>query len=100
MGFGFALFSSPNMNAIMSSVDKQYYGVASGSVATMRTVGMTISMAIATLIFSTMIGETQITPAIHMTFIQSIKTAFIVFTVMCSAGIYFSFTRGKLRDRA
>jgi len=36
LGFGFALFSSPNMNAIMSSVAKKYYGIASGSVGTMR----------------------------------------------------------------
>ncbi|HUU75194.1 MAG TPA: MFS transporter, partial [Methanoregulaceae archaeon] len=27
LGFGYALFSSPNTNAIMSSVDRRYYGV-------------------------------------------------------------------------
>ena len=36
LGFGFALFSSPNMNAIMGAVEKKYYGIASGTVATMR----------------------------------------------------------------
>jgi EmrB/QacA subfamily drug resistance transporter len=39
LGFGFALFSSPNMNAIMSSVDKRFYGIASASVGTMRLLG-------------------------------------------------------------
>jgi len=98
LGFGFALFSSPNMNAIMSSVERQYFGIAAGSVATMRTVGMTISMAIATLIFSTLLGNRDITPAVHMDFIKSIRAAFIVFTVMCSIGIYFSLARGRIRD--
>lgn len=97
LGVGFALFSSPNMNAIMSSVEKRYYGIASGSVATMRTVGMTLSMAIATLIFSGFLGKAEITPEIHTEFIKSIRVSFIVFTLLCLAGIYFSLTRGKIR---
>ena len=52
LGFGYALFSSPNMNAIMSSVGKRHFGIASGAVATMRTIGITLSMAISTLVFS------------------------------------------------
>ena len=44
-GIGFGLFSSPNMNAIMSSVDKRYYGIASGAVASMRILGQMTSMA-------------------------------------------------------
>lgn len=98
LGFGFALFSSPNMNAIMSSVEKQYYGIASGSVATMRTVGMTISMAIATLVFSGFLGKMEITPAVYPAFIHSIKTCFVIFTILCTAGIYFSLTRGNIRN--
>jgi len=39
LGFGFALFSSPNMNAIMSAVERRYLGIASGTVATMRLLG-------------------------------------------------------------
>ncbi|MEK7720522.1 MAG: hypothetical protein AAB347_13130 [Bacteroidota bacterium] len=34
MGFGFALFSSPNMNTIMSSVGKRQLGTASGTAST------------------------------------------------------------------
>jgi predicted MFS family arabinose efflux permease len=52
LGFGFALFSSPNMNAIMGSVDQRYYGIASGSVGSMRLLGQMLSMGIATLIFA------------------------------------------------
>jgi len=46
-GLGFALFSSANMNQVMSSVTPKYYGVASSMVGTMRTVGMLTSISIA-----------------------------------------------------
>jgi hypothetical protein len=36
LGCGFALFSSPNTNAVMSSVERKFFGVASGSMGTMR----------------------------------------------------------------
>jgi hypothetical protein len=39
LGFGFALFSSPNTNAVMSSVENRFYGVASATVSTMRLIG-------------------------------------------------------------
>jgi hypothetical protein len=50
LGTGFALFSSPNMNTIMSSVQKNQLGLASGSASTMRVVGQITSMTIATLV--------------------------------------------------
>ena len=39
------------MNAIMGSVDKIFFGVASGTVATMRLLGQMTSMAIAMVIY-------------------------------------------------
>ncbi|MBU4268748.1 MAG: MFS transporter [Acidobacteria bacterium] len=97
VGFGFALFSSPNTNAIMSSVDKKYYGVASATLATMRMVGQMLSMGIATLVFSLFIGNVQITPAIYPLFLNSIRVSFIVFFVLCCCGVFFSLARGRLR---
>ena len=99
LGIGFALFSSPNMNAIMSSVENRYYGVASGAVATMRLIGQMLSLAIATLIFSFKIGKTQISPENYGDFLNSVSLAFTVFSVMCIVGIYFSYARGSLRDQ-
>ncbi|PNV80634.1 MAG: MFS transporter, partial [Dictyoglomus turgidum] len=52
LGFGFSLFSSPNTNAIMGSVDKSFYGIASSTLATMRVMGQTFSMAIVNSGFS------------------------------------------------
>jgi len=99
LGFGFALFSSPNMNAIMSAVDKRFYGIASGSVGTMRLLGQMFSMGIATLIFALFIGRAQITPEYYPALITSVKAAFIIFSGLCTIGIYFSFSRGRLRHR-
>ncbi|MBM9616971.1 MFS transporter [Desulfobulbus rhabdoformis] len=97
LGLGFALFSSPNMNAIMSSVEKSYYGIASGTVATMRLIGQMFSMAAVTFLFSLIIGDEEISPSNYDAFLSSINILFIIFTLSCLIGIYFSLTRGKLK---
>ncbi len=97
LGFGFALFSSPNMNAIMSAVDKRFYGIASGSVGTMRLLGQMFSMAIATLIFALFIGRAHITEAYFPALLKSVRLGFIVFAGLCVIGIFFSLSRGQLR---
>jgi len=97
MGFGFALFSSPNTNAVMSSAPNTAYGVASATLATMRQIGMVLSMGITMLMFTLYIGRVQITPEYYPLFQQSMKTAFIIFAVLCFAGIFASLARGKVR---
>jgi len=97
MGFGFALFSSPNTNAVMSSAPNTAYGVASATLATMRQVGMVLSMGIAMLMFTLYIGRVQITPEYYPLFQQSMKTAFIIFAILCFGGIFASLARGKVR---
>jgi len=96
LGFGFALFSSPNTNAIMSSVEKRYYGIASGSVGTMRLLGQMFSMGIVTLIFTINIGKVQITPEYFPAFMTSSRAAFIIFSLLCAAGIIASLARGRM----
>ncbi len=97
LGFGFALFSSPNTNAIMSCVEKRSYGVASATLATMRQVGMMLSMGIAMVIFSIYIGRVEITPEYYSAFVSGLKIAFVIFAALCFAGIFASLARGKLR---
>jgi len=96
MGFGFAMFSSPNMNAIMGAVEKRYLGIASGTVATMRLIGQMASMAIVMIIFTIVIGHVEIAPANYDQFLTCAKIAFSIFAVMCAIGIAFSLFRGKL----
>jgi len=97
LGFGFALFSSPNMNAVMGSVEKKSYGVASGTLGTMRAVGQVLSMGTTILIFSVMIGNVQITPDTYPLFLRSVRWAFVFFTGLCGGGILASLARGKVR---
>jgi EmrB/QacA subfamily drug resistance transporter len=97
LGFGFAFFSSPNTNAIMSSVEKRFYGVASGTLGTMRLLGQMLSMGIAMLVFAVCIGRVQITPEYYLSFLKSLKLAFIIFATLCFGGIFASLARGKVR---
>jgi MFS family permease len=96
LGFSLAFFSSPNANAVMSSVSKEFYGVASATLSTMRVVGQMTSMAIITVIFSIMIGSVQITPAVVPILIQSVQLLFAAFSVLCFIGMFASAVRGKV----
>jgi EmrB/QacA subfamily drug resistance transporter len=96
LGLGFGLFSSPNTNAVMSSVEKKFYGVASGTLGTMRLTGQMFSMGIAMLIFALHIGHTQITPEYYGLFLRSMRSAFTFFAVVCVCGVFASLSRGKV----
>jgi EmrB/QacA subfamily drug resistance transporter len=97
LGFGFALFSSPNTNAVMSSVEKRWYGVASATLGTMRLTGQMLSMGIVMLIFAVTMGNARITPQYFPAFLQSMQIAFVVFSALCIIGVFASLARGKVR---
>ena len=93
IGIGFALFSSPNTNAIMSCVDKKDYSVASSITATSRSIGHTLSMAIVTTVVAVTIGNITLASASPEAIIFAMRISFIVFTMLCAAGIFFSAKR-------
>ncbi|MBA4321867.1 MAG: MFS transporter [Odoribacter sp.] len=95
MGTGFGLFSSPNSNAIMSSVEKQHLGVASGVVGTMRMIGQMMSMGIAMMLLALYIGEQKITPSSYHGLMNSMKTGFVIFSMLCVLGIFASLARNN-----
>ncbi len=95
LGFGFALFSSPNTNAVMSSVEKRFFGVASATLGTMRLVGQMFSMGMAMMIFAVLVGRVQITSANQADFLQAIRTGFTVFAALCFLGVFASLARGN-----
>lgn len=98
LGLGFALFSSPNTNAVMSSIKPQHYGFASATLGTMRLTGQTMSMGISLMIISLMMGQSTLTQTTDATLLPSIRLAFLVFAILCLIGVYFSLKRGKLRN--
>lgn len=96
MGFGYGLFSSPNTNAIMSSVANRHLGIAAGMNATVRSLGQLLSMAIAMFCFAVFIGGAAITPSVYPALMMSVTAAFVVFTLLCVAGIAASYVRGTI----
>jgi hypothetical protein len=52
-------------------------------------------MGIAMMIFSIVIGRVEITPEYYPAFISSMHYAFILFTILCIAGIFASLIRGR-----
>lgn len=99
-GVGFALFSSPNTNAIMSSVERRFYGVASAIMATMRMIGQSLSLGISLLIFSIFLGTAKITSQNHPALIKSIGTGFVIFTIISFLGMFASLKRGNIHRKA
>jgi EmrB/QacA subfamily drug resistance transporter len=97
LGFGFAFFSSPTISAVMSSVENRFYGVASGTLGTMRGMGMVFSMGMTLLIFSIYIGKVQITLETYPALLKCIRSVFTLFGVLCFGGIFASLARGKVR---
>ena len=98
LGFGAGLFSSPNANAIMGSVEKRFFGVASGTLATTRQIGIMLSMGIVMILFAIYIGRVEITPEYFPAFLISVKVAFIIFAALCFGGIFAQLAGGKGRD--
>lgn len=93
LGFGFALFSAPNMHAIMSSVEKNRLGVASSFTATMRSIGQVLSLAIVMFIFSVVIGKVEITPEVYGSFLISIRIILLILAALCAGGVFASLAR-------
>lgn len=95
LGFGFALFSSPNTNAIMSSVENRFYGLASATLATMRIFGQMFSMGVIMTVFNLILKKIPLKEGDYL-LLKSIKTIFLIFTFLCFFGIWASLKRGKM----
>ncbi|HRG02622.1 MAG: MFS transporter [Paludibacteraceae bacterium] len=99
IGIGFALFSSPNMNLIMSSVNRTQYGLASGTAASMRVIGQITSMTIVTLLFAGLFSGKSIEKVSDSLFLTAMKWGFITFSLTSLVGIYFSYVRGNVKRK-
>jgi EmrB/QacA subfamily drug resistance transporter len=96
LGAGFGLFSSPNSNAVMSAVDRSQYGVGSATLATMRLVGQSLSLAAVAVLFAHFFGTEPISPAHAATLVESNHVTFLLFAVLCAFGVAASLARGRM----
>lgn len=93
LGLGFAFFSSPNTNAIMSCVEKSQYGVASSVMSTSRTLGQAASTAMITAVIGAVIGNIAFSQAADTEIIRAMHIIFILCTLLSILGIYCSSRR-------
>lgn len=94
IGLGFAMFSSPNNNAIMGSVEAKYYGTASSMLATMRLFGQSASMALVTMIMA--VSQVHsLSGSDNVQLMGAIQTAFMIFGSISILGIVMSLVRNK-----
>jgi EmrB/QacA subfamily drug resistance transporter len=95
IGAGFGIFITPNSTAIMGSVERRQFGVASGMIGAMRTLGMAASLTTIALVFSLFMGNQAVTNTTLPAFMMSLRTGLIAFSIFSCLGVVLSFTRGK-----
>jgi len=95
IGAGFGIFITPNSTAIMSSVERRQFGVASGMIGAMRTLGMAVSLTTISLIFSLVMGRAEITPQTLPAFLFSMRSGLVVYALFSCLGVILSFSRGR-----
>ena len=93
LGVGSGIFSTPNTHAIMNSVERRYFGVASATNSTMRIVGQTLSMGMVLVIFSVYIGAVLFNPQNYPALLQSINIAFTISAILGFIAIFASLAR-------
>jgi MFS family permease len=94
-GFGFSLFSTPNVNAMMGSVENKFLGAASSAVAITRILGQMASMVLVTLLFALFVGDLPFSPDNFSLLASTIRTAFYLAALLCLPGLVFSLSRGE-----
>ncbi len=97
-GIGMGLFSSPNMNAIMSSVPPKDAPTASASQATMRTIGQTLSLGLLTLVFSLIMGNLELNHQYANMIVQSSQIICGICTTACILAVFASLIGIKSSD--
>ena len=100
LGMGFALFASPNSNAVMSSVTPKHFAVVSATMGTMRTIGQMLSMGITMIIISIVVGRVVITPNYYPAYLLATKIIFGISCALCFGGIFASIYKDKARGPA
>jgi len=86
LGLGNALFSSPNTNIFISSVDKKFYGSASAVFATVIFTGQLLSMGIILLVFSDSPGALGGMASQFKYFINSLHLTFTIYLILSILG--------------
>lgn len=99
LGFGFAFFSSPNTNAVMSSLDRRYLGVGSGILGTMRVLGQNLSMGVVMMLVGLYLGSRSVGADTQAEFMRALRVVFLTFSALGVLGVLASLARGRVRSQ-
>ncbi|MFC1998356.1 MFS transporter [Chloroflexota bacterium] len=99
MGAGIGTFESPNNSLIMGSVPKRKLGTASALLATSRSVGLTIGLAISSSIYAARKALYMESAPEASAIIGSFQDALIIVTYLCIAGVIASLLAGNARRK-
>ena len=97
-GVGMGLFTSPNTNAIMSSVPPNETPNASAAQSAMRTIGQTMSLGLLTLVFAWMMGSLKLSSEYADLIVQSSQLICLICTVICIIAIFASLAGIRSKD--
>jgi len=93
-GAGSGMFQSPNNSAVMGSVPADHRGSASGTLATMRNVGMVLGVALSGALFSW--GSAHVAPMQNAA-TNGLKITFLAAAASALCGMAASLVKGKTR---
>lgn len=97
-GIGMGLFTTPNTNAIMSSVPPNETPNASAAQSAMRTMGQTMSLGLLTLVFAWFMGSLNLSSQHVDLIIQSSQLISLICTVICIIAIFASLIGIRSKD--
>ena len=97
-GIGMGLFTSPNTNAIMSSVPPKETPNASAAQSAMRTIGQTMSLGLLTLIFAWVMGSLKLSAQYAGMIVQASQLICIICTAICFIAIFASLVGLRSKD--
>ncbi|MBR4447875.1 MFS transporter [Methanobrevibacter sp.] len=97
-GVGMGLFTTPNTNAIMSSVPPNETPNASAAQSAMRTIGQTMSLGILTLVFAWIMGSLELSSKYAGMIMQSSQLVCLICTMICIVAIFASLIGIRSKD--
>ena len=98
-GIGFGFFSSPNNNAALGSLKNAGLGIASAILNLSRMLGNMIGMGVVMMIISIHMGGVLIEPSNYGQLLSAIKSALALSFCYALIAAFYSFSRGKVRNR-
>ena len=103
-GFGTAIFTAPNNATVMSAVPRKHMGIAAGTVATVRNLGMVFGIALAGTMFNSVfhrlsggLSFTTYHPELEPVFMAAFRYAMMSGGMVAGIGIIITFLRGSER---